>query len=195
MTCLECGAALGKRQTKFCSNKCRNVHNGRKKVEERKQTHADKFKVCDTCGENLAVRHFSRVDKWDNTSPRRDTCKKCSHAKKEAERRNRAWQDDAAAVLCKNTRARAKRVGLEHTLTPEDIVIPEYCPVLGIKLEKGGGAGKCPSSPSVDRIDNSKGYTPDNIVIVSNRTNVLKRDATLAEMKALVKFYEGLLTE
>ena len=194
MSCLECGSALGKRQKKFCSTKCMNIYNGRKKVEERKKTHADKFKVCDTCGENKAIRHFSCVDKWDQTSPRRDTCKRCSKNKREMDRRNRAWQEDLVGTLWKNSRCRAKSAGIEHTLSKEDIVIPEFCPVLGIKLHTEDRKAKY-AAPSIDRIDNTKGYTPDNIVIVSVRANLLKRDATLTEMRALVKFYNTLAAE
>ena len=46
----------------------------------------------------------------------------------------------------KNLRIRAKRSGLDFNLDSSDIVIPEYCPVLGIKLVKGNRL----DSPSVD---------------------------------------------
>jgi hypothetical protein len=97
-------------------------------------------------------------------------------------------------TLWKNSRCRAKSAGIEHTLSKEDIVIPEFCPVLGIKLHTEDRKAKY-AAPSIDRIDNTKGYTPDNIVIVSVRANLLKRDATLTEMRALVKFYNTLAAE
>ena len=194
MSCLECGSGLGKRQKKFCSTKCMNVYNGRAMVEKRKITNPDRFQVCPECGENKAIRHFSCVDKWDQTSPRRDTCKRCSKNKRETERRNRSWQDDLVGTLLKNTRHRAKAAGIEHTITREDIIIPEFCPVLGIKLHTEDRRAKF-AAPSIDRIDNNKGYTPDNIVVVSVRANLLKKDATLTEMRALVKFYDTLLKD
>ena len=84
--------------------------------------------------------------------------------------------------------ARAKRAGRENTLTLTDIVIPDVCPVLGIPLHREE-RGTWMNAPSVDRIDSSRGYTPDNIIIVSRRANILKRDATPDEMRKLAEFY------
>jgi len=78
-------------------------------------------------------------------------------------------------------RKRAKQKGWECTITHEDIRIPEHCPVLGIKLKNGVGKF-CDASPSVDRLDSSKGYTPDNILVISYRANRIKCDANLSEI-------------
>ena len=85
---------------------------------------------------------------------------------------------------------RAKQRGLSFDLTIEDLVFPEYCPVLGLKLEIGTGIRGLGmyACPSVDRIDNTKGYTKDNIQIISNRANILKKDGVLEEFEALVKY-------
>lgn len=87
---------------------------------------------------------------------------------------------------------RAKKSGREFTLRVSDIAIPEFCPVLGCKLEmhKGSSGGKW-NSPALDRIDNSKGYTPDNIQIISHRANVMKADASKEE---LINFANWILT-
>ena len=90
-----------------------------------------------------------------------------------------------------DSRRRAKKLGLEHTITYEDIapLIPEHCPVLGIKLNWDMGfPGGNPNKPSIDRIDSSKGYTLDNIQILSWRANDLKADGTPEEILKLAKF-------
>ena len=70
-----------------------------------------------------------------------------------------------------NSRQRAKRTGLEHTITINDIIIPDYCPVFGIKLETGDRKDHNNAS-SIDRIDNNRGYVKDNIIVVSTRANI-----------------------
>lgn len=88
---------------------------------------------------------------------------------------------------------RARKRNMEFDLTLDDLVFPEYCPVLGLKLQIGTGIRGLGnySCPSVDRIDNNKGYTKDNIRIISNRANILKKDGTLEEFLAIVAYLKG----
>ena len=85
----------------------------------------------------------------------------------------------------------AKSRGIEFTISKSDlwqIDIPLTCPVLGLVLQHNVGLPK-DNSYSFDRIDSSKGYSMDNIIIISYRANRLKSDSTLDEMKALYEFY------
>ena len=86
-------------------------------------------------------------------------------------------------------RQRAKKKGIECTITKADIKLNKVCPLLGIPIDysadKGGPGSVMPNSPSLDRIDSSKGYTPDNIWVISRRANVIKNDATLAELQMI----------
>lgn len=88
-----------------------------------------------------------------------------------------------------DARRRAKRDGVMFDLFEEDIHIPSVCPALGISLNLNNKPG-CPDSPSLDRIDNSKGYLKSNVIVVSNRANSIKRDATITELIALTNFYK-----
>ena len=40
-----------------------------------------------------------------------------------------------------------------------------------------------------------KGYVKGNVVVVSNKANSIKREATIGELKAMVAFYENLMSE
>ena len=93
--------------------------------------------------------------------------------------------------MLNNSKQRAKVAGLKHTLTIDDIIIPDYCPVLGIKLETGDRKRKG-NAPSIDRIDNSKGYTKENIMVISNKANMIKNDATIDELIMIGNFYRNL---
>jgi hypothetical protein len=78
----------------------------------------------------------------------------------------------------------------------ETMEVPEYCPVFGIKLNYDGvekqGWTRTDNSPSIDRIDSSKGYTADNIQIISWRANRIKNDSTPEELRKLADFMETL---
>jgi hypothetical protein len=103
---------------------------------------------------------------------------------------------DPRLKLLYAARSRAKQNELECTITVDDIVIPEFCPALGIKLEARIGAGRSNredigTSPSLDRIDNSKGYIPGNAAVISLRANMIKTDATAAELKAVAAYIDS----
>ncbi len=88
---------------------------------------------------------------------------------------------------------RAEQKGIEFSLSIEDIVIPDICPVLGIPLQFSDGTNleRNLNAPSVDRFDNTKGYTKENIRIISRRANGLKSDGTIEEFKKLLKYLKS----
>ena len=100
-------------------------------------------------------------------------------------------QDDRRYKMFHNAQHRAKKKGIPFTISMEDIVIPETCPLLGIPLVSTNNK-RDPRNPSLDQIDPGRGYTPDNIWVVSSRANWIKSDATLQELKTLVENLEAL---
>ena len=68
-------------------------------------------------------------------------------------------------------------------------MIPERCPYLGVEFDgryyedrPQGAAGALPNSPSLDRIDSSRGYHWDNIQVISFLANRIKTNATDEEL-------------
>lgn len=86
--------------------------------------------------------------------------------------------------LIDKAKERAKARGFEFSITADDIKVPEICPLLGIPLKHGVGMVS-PSSPTLDRIDQARGYTPDNVWVISYRANRIKNDATVEEFLAI----------
>jgi hypothetical protein len=99
-------------------------------------------------------------------------------------------QYDARGYLLARARTRATERGMEFTITKEDIVIPDKCPLLGIDIIPK--AKDRTHSPSLDRKDSTKDTSKDNVWVISNRANTLKNDATLQELKTLVENLEAL---
>jgi len=87
--------------------------------------------------------------------------------------------------MWERSKRRARKKGFEHTIDYTDIHVPAYCPLLGIPLFRSTGKGACDNSPSLDRIDSSKGYTPDNIWVISNKANSIKSNATIQELEQI----------
>lgn len=105
----------------------------------------------------------------------------------------REWEESHPKNrLLSDAKQRAKRRGLEFNLTLDDFEIPDVCPVFGKPLRKGT-RGACDDAPSLDRVDSRKGYVPGNVKVVSFRANVLKNDATLEELEALVRYVRSAL--
>jgi hypothetical protein len=167
-----------------------NVYNARIFKEQHKEDNPEKWRVCDVCNAEKNIWQFSLFDKTRTTSiERKTTCKNCSAAYKEKERRNRNWKFEAKKVLYNNAKQRAKKSNIEFTLTKDDIDIPDICPVFGFPLKREKReTWMC--APSIDRIDNTKGYIKENIIIVSRRANILKKDATIQELRKLADYYE-----
>jgi len=85
-----------------------------------------------------------------------------------------------------NARKRAIIKSLPFNLyTYKDLPkIPRKCPLLGIDLIVRA-VGGLDSSPSVDRIDNKKGYTKSNIQIISRKANQIKNNASFEEFEMI----------
>jgi hypothetical protein len=84
-------------------------------------------------------------------------------------------------------RNRAQKQNIPFNLEESDIVIPKFCPVLGIELKIAPGkAQDC--SPSIDKIVPALGYVKGNICIISWRANLLKNNATLDELERVTDY-------
>jgi hypothetical protein len=85
---------------------------------------------------------------------------------------------------------RAKDKGREFNLRMEDIakLYVERCPILGIDLVWDNKESVAHGSPSLDRIDNDRGYIKGNVQIISHRANSLKRDYLLDEWEKMTNY-------
>lgn len=66
-------------------------------------------------------------------------------------------------------------------------ITPKKCPVFKVPLTTGKQTTH-KWSPSADRIDPTKGYTRDNIQVISQFANVMKQNATGRELKQFARW-------
>jgi hypothetical protein len=76
----------------------------------------------------------------------------------------------------------SKKHHREFNLEVSDIIIPEYCPYLGIKLTTDINNRTQPNYYSIDRIDSNKGYVKGNVQIISCFANTIKNNATIEQL-------------
>lgn len=90
-------------------------------------------------------------------------------------------------VLLSSAKIRAKRSNLEFNIDISDITIPEYCPLTGLKINITTGRKKGWDSPSLDRIDTTKGYIKGNVAVISDLANTMKNHASLEILRTFGK--------
>ena len=86
-------------------------------------------------------------------------------------------------------RVRALKKGIEFDIdTYKDVPeIPEFCPIYKIPLFVGKGVST-DNSPTLDRIDNNKGYIKGNIHIISRKANQMKSNGNFKDIKMLYNY-------
>lgn len=101
----------------------------------------------------------------------------------------RKYYKDAVTCMYDNAKARATRNNVAFTIAKEDVFIPDVCPVFGLPFVWGNG--KTDFSPSLDRIDSSKGYEPGNVCVISWLANRLKSNATAQQLRQVCAYIDA----
>ena len=134
--------------------KCRNIYAATQRDKHREETNA---------------RYVERYHSDEEFKEHRLEIAKQANKKRKEDRRGYAVYTAA--------KQRSKVNNIIFTITEADIVIPEYCPILNIKIELNNTVLKY-NSPSLDRIIPELGYVPGNIKVISSRANSMKNDAS-----------------
>ena len=90
-----------------------------------------------------------------------------------------------AQFLVRNSRRRAKRDKIEHTIRWMDLEIPDVCPVT-LKPFWPVLGQMADTSVTIDRKDSDKGYVPGNVWVISLAANKAKGNLSLEALKRLV---------
>ena len=147
------------------------------------------YRKCSICKESkeLSFENFPKR-KLKNAPPFRRECKDCYNENK---RNNPLYW---AHRMLSGARRRALIKNIEFNLDAQDIwdAWPQdlKCPIL--KIELITGRVDLYNSPSLDRIDNNKGYVKGNVIIVCFRANCIKNDGTWQEIMEIGEFYKQL---
>lgn len=87
-----------------------------------------------------------------------------------------------------NRRTQARAKSIDFTIEFDDVPYNERCPMLDIPYTYGSNRNL---SPSLDRIDTTKGYVKGNVRWISNRANRWKNNMTYEDMQLMLdNFYK-----
>jgi DNA replicative helicase MCM subunit Mcm2 (Cdc46/Mcm family) len=163
----------------------------------------DRIKSCHSCHHKVSrpkkpdgdVHWCNKCKSWktkDSFNFRKDgksrNCKSCennyrlNNMARLNEYSKKYRKDNIEKSMLFAARTRAKEQGIQIDIEIEDVVVPEFCPVLGIKLSVDGTKN---NSPSLDRIVPERGYTKGNVRVISWRANWIKNNATPDEIEKL----------
>lgn len=148
------------------------------------------LKICSRCNLPKIADDFSHSSY--TTDGLRCRCRKCEaivkadYKKDNQERINslqriasaKYYKADPRRQTLKNSQFSARKANVPHTITTEDIHIPEYCPMERCdhrQLTRGTDTIS-DSSPSLDRFHPSLGYVPGNVWIICQGCNRAKQD-------------------
>jgi hypothetical protein len=166
------------------------------------------MKTCDTCGETKETSKFPYNKNSKGVKTPRGYCYSCKNEKqkgkssnikeREAFLKRESTYENLQKRLWDSAKSRVEEAAkrgdkMPFTITPQDIIMNNYCPQLGMKLKVNRGSKTgLDNSYSLDKIIPSKGYVPGNIQVVSNLFNRLKSDAENTEqLTDLHKFYKN----
>ena len=146
--------------------------------------------------QRLRIRAYNR--EWYRKNAERRRAASLRHQKNNrdaANARNRTYyhstraqqyRDNPALYLFSVAKKRAKKFGIEFTISVADIVVPKKCPILGTDIDVLTSNSQ--TGASLDRIDNSKGYVPGNVAVISRKANRVKSDASIDILEAIIAY-------
>ena len=154
---------------------------------------------CNTCKRWLPETKFNR----DNTNLHNNRgglctqCKDCQRARYYKERQ-KILQNDYLALkyklnaALKGSRRRSKDKNMFNDLNLEYLLYlwskqDGKCALTGIPMTYKFYEGRVNTNLSIDRIDSSKGYTKDNVQLVTMVANQMKNDLSVEELVEICK--------
>ena len=160
-----------------------------------------KGKVCNKCKEHLPLSEFYNCTRIKDGKG--GTCKICVNdyqsnrpeftrwyitKKKDGKRDGHEWSigpEDIPGVKIREviTEARGRKYK-----SWEATEYPKVCPVLRVELDWGMN-GRQPNSPSLDRIDSTKGYVKGNVMMMGDLANIMKNNATPEQLNQFSRYH------
>lgn len=159
----------GKGRYKHICKECDNILNKEKRLEYNRK---------------YRLKHPEKKKEWQQNSNKKRKEKiqsdplyhdRVKYLKRESGYKNKV------TTMYNNAKKRALKYNVPFEIAKEDIIIPNRCPILDIPFIIGRGKDYL-YTPTLDRIEPEKGYTKDNIAVISMLANSMKNSASKEEL-------------
>ena len=157
-----------------------------------------RYTASGTCADCAHIRFKTNGQKAPDPDKRRQTLKvwnsgeKARAAKQRWKERDpkRAW----AVYAVGGAKERAARAKVPFDLDKDYVsaIIPAACPVFGTPFLFIGGKRIRPDSPTIDRLEPTKGYVRGNVAIISAKANAIKSNATADEIQRVAEWLRSV---
>ncbi len=96
---------------------------------------------------------------------------------------------DKVGCMVRRAKTRARKYNIPFDIDKEYVesIWNDVCPILGIPLYISDG-GASDNSPSLDRMNNDKGYVKGNVLVCSWKANKIKQHGTAEEHRKIADF-------
>lgn len=192
--------------TKICK-RCQQEKNLAEYYQRRDGTVTESY--CKECRRVIAKedsKSKQRLQKWRDANPEKYSAQHQAAGARRAQRvktqesyanhlrqqKKEHSRKNFVQCMLQRARQRAKRDKVLFSLTVHDVHIPTHCPVLGIKMELGTRSDYR-NTYTLDRVDPTKGYTPDNTRVISMIANTMKSNASREELLTFARNIEAYL--
>jgi hypothetical protein len=152
-------------------------------------------KQCSSCKKELPLSEYTIS--YSSKDWYTYTCRKCIRTRNNT-------KINMIKKMLRGAKERSVQNNLEFDLDIDFLVKlskVENCPVFGIRLEWEYDPDKKDihknkdNRPSLDRINSQRGYTKDNVKIISWRANKLKNESTLKELQEIIDYMRSHLND
>lgn len=162
------------------------------------------MKTCSKCKQEKQFVEFSVRKTKSGYDHYCKLCRVEAGRKYRAENKDKANKSSATSRkkmhwsmrLIRTSKSSANARNLEHELTDEDVKLlwelqNGCCYWLGVPLSEDAELpDRHPLKPSLDRLDNSKGYIKDNVVITSTFANLGRSNTTVEDFSEFLNLIQ-----
>lgn len=147
------------------------------------------MQVCRICKRELPDSYFCK-----NKGNKTGLDYRCRDCRKIESREYR--EKHYFSAYCRTKKSECKRKGIEYNLTPEylESIWTGVCPIFNVPIEIASHGRGSHHSAHLDRLDPNKGYVIGNVSWISGRSNRIKYNATVEELRAVADWMERATT-